>query len=203
MAQNPTKEKLIRVAEAVFHEKGFDGARMRDIAERASINKGLLHYYFRTKQKLFEKVFALAFGKMAGRINEILDLNIPLIDKLELFVDRYLDFLEAHPHLPLFVIHALNRRGHDFPAALLAEVKRPAVQQFRLQINEAVSAGIIRPVDPEQLMVHIIGMCIFPIVASPMIQNLMGKSKEEFDKLLGDRRQAVKQFLRMALLPEN
>ena len=52
-----TEAKIIQAATEVFLEKGKDGARMQEIAQKANINKALLHYYFRSKDKLYEKVF--------------------------------------------------------------------------------------------------------------------------------------------------
>ena len=52
-----TEEKILNAAKKVFLTKGMDGARMQDIADEAGINKALLHYYFRSKDKLFEQIF--------------------------------------------------------------------------------------------------------------------------------------------------
>ena len=52
-----TEEKIVKAAEEVFMEHGFDGARMQLIADKAEINKAMLHYYFRSKEVLFEKIF--------------------------------------------------------------------------------------------------------------------------------------------------
>jgi len=57
-----TEDRIVDAAKTVFINKGMDGARMQEIANEAGINKALLHYYFRTKNKLFEKVFSLVFG---------------------------------------------------------------------------------------------------------------------------------------------
>ena len=58
-----TEEKIFDAATDVFVEKGMDGARMQDIANHAGINKALLHYYFRTKDQLFNAVFEMIAGK--------------------------------------------------------------------------------------------------------------------------------------------
>lgn len=59
----------------MFHEKGFDGARMQEIADKANINKGLLHYYFKSKDALFDAIFNMAIKRMSGNINSILNGN--------------------------------------------------------------------------------------------------------------------------------
>ena len=51
------EERILAAAKKVFTTKGMAGARMQDIADEAVINKALVHYYFRDKDKMFEVVF--------------------------------------------------------------------------------------------------------------------------------------------------
>ena len=71
---NTTEQKILEAAQEVFHEKGYDGARMQEIADKASINKGLLHYYFKTKDSLFEAIFSIAFRQMIAQIQAIITM---------------------------------------------------------------------------------------------------------------------------------
>ena len=72
ISDNSTEQKIIEAAETVFHEKGFDGARMQEIADKANINKGLLHYYFKSKDVLFEAIFSAALRRTLTNLNSIL-----------------------------------------------------------------------------------------------------------------------------------
>src|ERR1700712_5053671 len=95
-----TEQKILAAAEEVFHEKGYDGARMQEIAEHAGINKGLLHYYFKTKDKLFEAIFSRALQHMISKIFGILEMELPLEDKIRLIVDQYMSMILKNPTLP-------------------------------------------------------------------------------------------------------
>ena len=83
-----TESKILDSAKEVFIQNGLDGARMQQIADKAGINKSLLHYYYRTKEKLFESVLKFAFKQFLPNPMEFLSSDLPLFDKIRIFVDR-------------------------------------------------------------------------------------------------------------------
>ena len=114
ISDNSTEQKIIEAAETVFHEKGFDGARMQEIADKANINKGLLHYYFKSKDALFDAIFNMAIKRMSGNINSILKMEISLDEKIDLIIDSYMNLLLRNSSLPRFVITELNKDSDRF-----------------------------------------------------------------------------------------
>ena len=108
LSLSATELKILAAARKVFIRKGLDGARMQEIANEAGINKALVHYYFRNKQKLFEAVFIEAFGKFLPQVSEVIMQEISLIEKIEAVVSRYIDFLQKNPYLPNFVLNELS-----------------------------------------------------------------------------------------------
>ena len=104
-----TENRIVEAAKAVFIKKGMDGARMQEIANEAGINKALLHYYFRTKDKLFEKVFSIAFKEVFTDIYEAIYGITDFEEFLESFIRNYILFIKQRPFIPSFVIHELNR----------------------------------------------------------------------------------------------
>src|SRR3982751_3647938 len=95
-----TEEKILSAAKKAFLTKGMDGARMQDIADKAGINKALLHYYFRSKDRLFEMIFLEEARKFMPRIATIMLSELTLFEKIEKFVDQYIDTLSQNPLLP-------------------------------------------------------------------------------------------------------
>ncbi len=196
-----TEQKILEAARRVFTQKGFSAARMQEIADTAGINKGLLHYYFQSKEKLFRAVFDEAFGKFAVKTNQILATDLPLFEKIEAFVNSYMDVLEANPELPGFVINELNRNPTDFVKSVLGRKERPDALRFIGQVQLAVQTGQIRSVDPFHLMISLIGMCVFPFIARPMLQGLLEIDQATFRQLMQKRRQEVLDLIRHALKP--
>lgn len=89
--------------------KGMDGTRMQEIADKAGINKAMLHYYYRSKQLLFEAVFSNAFSLLAPQMNKILNDDSSIEEKVKAFTNNYISFIAKHPYLPNFIIQELNQ----------------------------------------------------------------------------------------------
>jgi len=195
-----TETKILDAAKEVFQHKGLTGARMQEIADQAGINKALLHYYYRTKDKLFEKVFELAFSVFIPKIRDIvLSTDKSVFDKIIFFVENYIDLLNKHPYIPGFVINELNRNPQ-----ILVQVFEKNVQfkemnlfeKFDAQLKDEAKKGIIRPIDARNLMTNVIGLCIFPIVARPIIQGIMfDNNKKNYDIFLEQRKKMVIDFI--------
>lgn len=190
-----TEQRILEAAKVVFTKKGFAGARMQEIADEAGINKGLLHYYFRNKQKLFDAIFMDLFPQFAGEINKVLDSDSPLFEKIESFVEEYISFLIENPIMPSFIINELNQHPDEFVKKVLKQQKRPNPMKFLSQINAEVEAGNIRLIQPMHLIVNMVSMCVFPFIAKPMFQRIMGVKDKDYWELMELRKQEVKDFI--------
>ncbi|MCD6067925.1 MAG: TetR/AcrR family transcriptional regulator [Bacteroidetes bacterium] len=196
-----TEQKILDAAEEVFHQKGYDGARMQEIAEEAGINKGLLHYYFKTKDKLFEAIFSMALNRMVSKISAILDLDISLDQKIDLIVEQYMALFTRNPNLPRFVLNELNKNPDEFIARHFnGDIKR-AFAGFAVSVQREIEKGTIQPIDPRHLLMNMISLIIFPFIGRPMIQVVFGIDNTEFKKLISERREHIKRFLNAALRP--
>jgi len=121
--QKDTEERILESAEDVFTNKGLSGARMQEIADKAKINKSLLHYYYRSKEKLFRAVFKKAFVKLAPKSILILTSDIPLFEKIEKFSSAYIDIIIKNPSIPLFVLRELNRNPEGTLSIMVETIK--------------------------------------------------------------------------------
>ncbi|UII31487.1 TetR/AcrR family transcriptional regulator [Fulvivirga ulvae] len=196
-----TEEKILESASEVFREKGFNGARMREIADTAGINKGLLHYYFKTKDALFEAVFKMAFGQVISRIHSILETDASLDDKIDQIVDTHLGMILKNPSLPNFVISELNKDADRFIQRNISQREKLIFTKFMTLVEREAEEGKIKKIDARQLLMNIISMIIFPVLGRPVMQVIFGTDNEEFGKLLLDRKQHIKQFVKDALKP--
>ncbi|MCB9232606.1 MAG: TetR/AcrR family transcriptional regulator [Bacteroidia bacterium] len=196
-----TEEKIVEAARAIFHEKGFHGARMQEIADSAEINKGLLHYYFKTKDALFEKVFGIAFHKMFGIMANAMNSDLPLPEKLEKFVGIYMDVLAYNSFLPVFVLSELNRNPDKFIRKIFSVSGRPNMEPFFNQVKAEIAAGRIKDVDPRKILMNTMSLCVFPYVARPMFQAIMNISNPEFKKMMQNRKEEVIELITVMLKP--
>ncbi len=189
-----TELEILNAAKEVFQEKGMAGSRMQEIADKARINKSMLHYYYRSKQLLFEAVFKNAFRLLAPQLNKVLNDDSELFDKIRNFTNNYISFVIRHPYLPNFVIQELNKNP-DFIEKMRIEKDFPKVEKFKVQVEDAITRGIIKPIGAEQLFINIMSLNIFPFIAAPLLQGLINVEEKEFQKLMESRKTEVADFI--------
>lgn len=189
-----TEEQIMDAAKDIFQKKGMDGARMQEIADKAGINKSMLHYYYRSKQLLFEAVFNSAFSLVAPQINKILNDDSSIVEKVKGFTHNYISFMAKHPYLPNFIIQELNRNPKFFEK-LQQNAAFPSLDKFEKQVAVEVEQGILKPIDGKQLFINIISLNIFPFVATPLIKGLLGIDDKEFKALVEERKTLVSEFI--------
>ncbi|HMB93848.1 MAG TPA: TetR/AcrR family transcriptional regulator [Rhodothermales bacterium] len=195
-----TEDKIFEAARDVFHEQGYGGARMQEIADRAGINKALLHYYYRSKDKLFEAVFHVSAMRVVPQIVGVLTAEMPLREKIERFVHTYIDQIVANPHVPGFILQELRRNPNRL-RQFVGELARDKFAGIAQDIEEAVARGEIRPIEAPHLLANILGLCVFPFIARPMLQTVVGFDDAAYDAFLEARKQEVTAFILNALEP--
>ncbi|SEA35619.1 TetR/AcrR family transcriptional regulator [Psychroflexus halocasei] len=189
-----TENKILDAAKNIFEVKGMNGARMQEIADAAGINKAMLHYYYRSKQLLFEAVFKNAFSLLAPQLNAILNNDDSIEEKIRSFTHNYISFIAKHPYIPNFVIQELNRNPKFIEKIQQADAF-PSLDKFNAQVEKEVEDGILKPIDGKQLFVHIVSLNIFPFVAKPLIKGFLKLDDKDFQELLEQRKIDVAEFI--------
>lgn len=190
-----TEQKILEAAQKVFITKGMAGARMQDIADEAGINKAMLHYYFRDKEKLFETVFLKEAQKFFPKINMIFQSDVPLFEKIENFVCEYIDEIQENPYLPWFVLNEINRDPDQFMYKIWGEKNLPKPAKFLEQIEAEVKKGTIKKIDPRHLLMNLLSMTIFPFVAKPMITRNLRMTDPQFRQAMEERKKEIPKFI--------
>ena len=185
-----TEEKIFDAAFKVFQLKGFKGARMQEIADEAGINKAMLHYCFKNKELLFESVFMNAFGKLAPQINEIFKSQDSIFEKIKKFTDSYISFVMNYPFLPQFIIQEMNNNP-EFVTKFLKKENRPDPTKLIHQIENEIKLGILKPINPKQLLIDIFSMTVFPFAAQALLKGMIQVSNEELMQLMEERKKYI------------
>ena len=189
-----TEDIIFEAAKKVFIKFGFDGARMQQIADEAGINKALLHYYFRSKERLFDAIFDESFKKFLPDISLIMMSEQPFENKIRLFVSHYIDTLLHNPHLPVFVMHELQRKPERIVNIIKSSGINPALTATMLQ--REIDEGKIIPIPMPHLIINMIGMCIFPFIGRPILEGFIFNGKAEaYDRFLEERKTMVADFI--------
>ncbi len=194
-----TEEKILEAAKSVFLNKGMDGARMQEIADEAGINKALLHYYFRSKERLFEAIFGEIIKFAFPKITRIIASDLGIVSKIEQFVDAYLEILMKHPFIPGFIMKELSRDPSTFLKMIMKFGFNPQI--IYTQIEEAMDRGEIIRMDPRHLAVNVISMCVFPFAARLIISFVIFKEDQQaIENFYRERATVIKQFVVNAIV---
>lgn len=194
-----TEEKILVAAKKVFIEKGMDGARMQEIANEAGINKALLHYYFRTKEKLFEAIFGQVFSQILPNLMLMVRSELPFEEKLGIFVSNYIDLLMKNPFVPTFILKEMNRKP-DFLATAIRKSGLSPDEIFKM-FQQEMDGGRIRRMDPRDLLVNILSMSIFPIASAPLMQAMFfDNDRQAYQRFIEQRKSGVTSFILNSIL---
>ena len=189
-----TEQKIIAASKKVFLAKGLAGARMQDIADEAGINKALLHYYFRSKEKLFEHIFTEVSGSFLPKAIGIIESDKSIFEKIDFFCREYITQVMKTPYMPIFILNEINRQPEAFIKKMFGN-RKPPIESFLKQLQSEIKAGKIKPINPVQLFVNVMGLCLFPFVARPMIQIMVGRDKAQFEAFMEERKKEVPRII--------
>jgi TetR/AcrR family transcriptional regulator len=203
-----TEQRILEAARVVFVRRGTAGARMQEIAAEAGVNQALLHYYFRSKERLAEAVFRHVAGRVLPAVFELLGSDLGLEEKVERVVTVYLDAFSASPFLPGYILSELHyhpeRARQLFASAAGAApdgVILPILRKLDAQIDARVADGSLRRIAPEQFAINLISLCVFPFAARPFLTIAFGLDDAAFARLIEQRKREVASFFLNALRP--
>jgi|WetSurMetagenome_2_1015567.scaffolds.fasta_scaffold46717_2 TetR/AcrR family transcriptional regulator len=192
-----SEEKILEAAKEVFHKRGFDGARMQDIADAAGINKALVHYYFRNKENLFLAVFKDAFSKLTSRISIIFTSDKPMETKLEEFFEYHIGFVQKNAYIAWFILNGIYERP-DYLKELMFQNKL-LPEMILQQIRESLEREGVKNPDPFQFMANILSLSVFPVVARPLLQGLMKINNDDMELFYKSRVKYLPGFVMRAV----
>lgn len=201
-----TETRILEAAHRIFLRHGTAGARMQDIADEAGVNRALLHYYFRSKDKLSEAVFIRAARALFPRMLQTLAADLPLREKLHRVVEIELDLLSDNPYLPGYVIAEFQYR-HDALRSLLGQVvsleriRTVVIDRLQRQLDEEAEAGRMRPARAEDFIVMLMAQLIFPFAAAPMLHAALGLDAQDRAEMIDRHRQGLADAMLRSFAP--
>lgn len=189
-----TEQKIKEAAKKIFLEQGYEGAKIRQIADEAGVNLAMVNYYFRSKDLLFRSIYSDTFREFLGRMITMLNEETPLEVKIWKIVDRYTDFIAENPLMPMFVLAEQRQNGFNiFKELNVKEIVENSF--FRKQLLAEAEKGHIRAIDPLQVIVTIMSSIVFPIIAKPIISYVGTLNEAGFQQFLETRKQLVPEMI--------
>lgn len=188
-----TERKIFQAAIGVFAREGLKGARMQEIADAAGMNKALVHYYFRGKERLYASVFEYIIRHHFTAMFRLVARSKPSPASLRVFIDKYIDLLRDNPHLVSFMAHELSRGMETMRGTMeriFAETGE-GPQILVRWVRGMEKARLIRPVDPIQLVATLIGACIIPFLNFPILTVMDPTLAARRDHFLEERKDHI------------
>ncbi len=194
-----TEDKIFESATEIFIEKGMDGARMQEIAEHAGINKALLHYYYRTKDQLFNAVFEKIAGRIFAKFAPVFDENLTIEQKIRFFYKEHITFLQENPRLPAFILNEIYRNPQRIRKLLRkVDIKKLWVTLAEQHKEELKQYNITEEIIP-QLMTSIAAISIFPFAARGIIEGIFDNLGVDFTDYIEQRKTYAADFVIRAI----
>ena len=184
---NNKEQLILEVAEKLFIEKGFTGVKTTEIADEAGVNHALLHYYYRTKENLFNQIFEQKAFQILGSFMITFDNDSSFFEKVKEGIEAHFELLNKNPKLPLFVLREIvtDKTRKEFVLEKIMPVGKEVFQKFNAAVRKAIRSGLIRPVKATDLLLNIASLNVFAFVAAQIL----------FDMDADDDREKLQLFL--------
>ncbi len=185
------EQQILAAAEQEFLTRGYDGARTTSIAQAAGVTHAMLHYYFRTKEQLFERIVDEKFETMSHSMFAIMgDPSLPIVERIKGGIEAHFDFVAQNPLLPRFVINEIISRPerYDVLYKRVGAIIDNVYRGLQSEINRSSERGEIERVDIKMLFISIMSLNIFTFLAYPFMEPLMGELMVNPERFLAERK---------------
>ena len=183
-----TETLILQAAEKEFLDKGYAGAKTTEIAEAAGVTHAMFHYYFRTKDKLFEKIVSDKIDSLGDiLLGAVGNPELPLKERIRDGISRHFDVLAANPALPRFIINELAVHPDRIVPIREKLLEKVGVALKSIQSELDRLPGV--KTNAMMLLADIVSLNVFPFVAAPMLTAAAGDFFKDYDEFLEVRKQ--------------
>ncbi len=197
-----TEEKILAAAVDVFCDRGFDGARMQEIADRAGISKASLHYYFRSKEGLFKRAVQVLFSQIINNVVSHVKPESSIEEMIEQLVGTYYDVFTQYRRQTLFFFSEMIKYEDLLDEIIAGLPRQKIIEGIAGKFERERQLGNIVDIEPIDLLVNIIALCMYPVIAGPLLKRMFSMSDVEFSSFIQKRKKHVTAFVLASILKE-
>ncbi len=185
--------QILEAAEKLFLEQGFAKTTTGQIAKLAGCNQALVHYYYRTKDNLFEKIFEEKVKLLVTNILNVDTTATTLEEKVKKMISMHFDFLKQNPRLFPFIINEIlsNPARLQSLVSKLQQYPQAVLAKLEADLNREIEKGTIRPISVVDLILTAGSLNVVPFVIMPVIQQVSNLSEKDVLEILEHRKQEV------------
>lgn len=183
------EQKILDTAEDLFLDKGFAMTSTTEIAKKAGCNQALVHYYFRTKERLFESIFEKKLGPFIRSFLQICTEDISFEEKLARTIRAHYEVVSQNPRFPFLVLNELTTNPSRIKSIkeMLGDAPVQAMKRFQAELDEEIRQGRIRPVTAFDLLLTMLSLNIAPFLYTPMMRDILDFSPADLQEILRKR----------------
>ena len=189
------EQEILQVAEKLFLSKGYNGTSTTEIAHQVGCNQALIHYYFRTKERLFQQTFIKKFESTISRLIEPLTTELPFNEKITNCINIYFDIFTQNPRLPFTILNELilnpERRTFIKLNFVKNSIRQNAYSQYCQTVKNEIQQGNIRQIEPFDLIINIVSLTAFTFISLPIYADLLDRTPKEVETYITHRRQEI------------
>ena len=189
--QTNSEERILQAAEELFITKGYDGTKTTQIAEKAGVTHAMLHYYFRTKDKLFERIVNEKIQFIFSSITLPLSRNASsFTERIKGIVETHFDILVQNPTLPRFIMNEViaNKERASQLMQKLSPMANLMAQSLQAEADNAAQKGEIEAIDVKLLMLDILSLNVMTFITYPFFETIFPASSEQKAMFLAARK---------------
>lgn len=198
------ESRIIEAAKQVFVQKGYEATKMGDIAARVGISRTAMHYYFRTKEMLFDAIFGQLMDALLPNIEVIMDEKSSCLEKIPSIIDEYMAMIQANPLFPVFVINEFNRDPeHVYRAVLKNPARIQPLLRLQNQMQEEMEKGLLKKMPLIYTASTLLSLVVFPmLIRHPLTNVFLEGDPQKFDAFIVERKSLIKELMLRLLSPE-
>ena len=202
--QNNKEQAILAAAKEEFLDKGYDGARTTSIARAAGVTHAMLHYYFKTKEQLFERIFHETMGMLVEGILEVFtQTEKPFRERIAEALGIHFEVIRENPRLPLFMIREVASRPERFAIIknVISTFAGNLLIAMQRDIDQAVAQGEISHIEATTLLLDMISLNVFPFIVKPVFEAATGLDLNVDSKFCELRKQENTELIMRRLTP--
>lgn len=201
MSENNTEQAILEAAQEIFLDKGYAAASTVKIAEKAGVTHAMLHYYFRSKEKIFQKILDKEIETMFSAISGVMSPDAGLWETISMTISIHFDFLNTHRRVPFLLLSVvesnpemLEKYKRKFENIVMTELARHAERMSRWE-----KEGGINEVDLVQLLYTVISLNVSAFLGIPPMKKVLKMSDSQIDDFLVKRKEEILRTVYMRL----
>lgn len=183
--------QIIEVAKQMFLEYGYKNTNMSDIATNIGINRTALHYYYNTKEKLFQAVFGTIIATFLPKIQDILLIQEPFFEKLEKIIDIYFEIFLSTPFLPSFILGEINRDVNHLLSTAYEIGFGSYIKLISEKISEEIEKGNIKEIPIHIVLMSFISQLTFPFIAKNLIEEILKPDNKKLEDIIENWKEVI------------